>query len=813
MKKTIRAATMTLACSALLCAPLSAELLRFKMTNETRPLPPGFVRVTPHTAYTKARGHGWTRGERVEWRKLRFGIGPGGKVLTGTFPDAIVGDWVAPGKCVHKSYAGKQYDFRGEIELRVDLPPGKYTTYLILGDNSYLHGYVQYLRQPFGVSINGQERVSVSLTDEQIAEIFFRYEYVEYDPSVSYWQRYVKPRCERTTYKLDAVSDGSIRIAVRNTPIAMLAIWPQSENGAAEQWLRELEVLREESCELAEAERPDVPPFASSPEQRQQGYVVFVGDVMEDITPYTVPDTRSVEKDLKLFAAANEYESATFGIYPLKQLNGVRVRVSDLTNEEGTIFPNRNIDVRFAKYVEQHAEGAPGLRYVLKPALLVAWDAITVHEGVTRQCWLTFHVPEDTPPGTYRGTVTVTPANAPSTTKNVLLKVLPFRLRTLAGDDRLVDLTISYIYPRHRLIWPSTPEAEMSRKLMSVWGSYGFNLAQTDFSVIRKRDVKLIDGEVKVDLDHCGEWLKGWEAAGVEVEAVVFSNWLNSYTQSLIKKRAPGYRTTKNEVKVFPKEYDPVFMKLAQAVARGFRERGWPAPVFYEGGEGGGYVEGRYFEKHVHGLCRKAGVLNSLSLSGSMDYFREIVPLVWAPFDYHFSLEKYEWMKERNLGIFYKAKFNRFERGLFFWRIDAKGHHAETFCTSGFGDPYDAFHGTYGSAGLAGPSRDHHGINPRPVLERHVREGHDDARYLFHLEWLIRRANGTKNAEVQAAADRAKQVLDRIRDTINPDLEYYRSVGGYPSNSVYQKIRWRVAREIMRLGQALANGEGRRKPQ
>lgn len=790
-------------CAVLAAAASSAEILKFKMTNSALPVPAGFVRITADTTYSDERGHGWTRGERVEWRKLRFGIGSGGKVLTGTFPDIITGSWVAPGKCVHKSYAGKQYDFRGEIEFRIDLPPGPYTVYTVLGDNSYLHGYVHHLRQPFSVSINGEKRVDVRPTEEQVAELFYRSEYTEYNPAVSYWQRHVKPRCERTTHKLDAVSDGSIRVAVSNIPVTMLAVWPRTERPAAERWLEGLAKLREASCELTEAERPAPAPFAASAVQRQQGYVVFAGEVMVDIMPDTVPTPEAVGNDVKLFAAQNEFESATFGIHPFRALRGVRVRVSDLESDEGAVFPSRNIEVRFAKIMACHAEGAPDLRYVLKPAVLVARESITVYAGVTRQCWLTLHVPESTAPGVYRGTITITPSNAPATTRGLLLRVLPFRLRTLTENDRLIDLTISYIYPRHRLIWPGTPEAEMSHKLMSVWGSYGFNLAQTDFSVIRKTDVGLVDGEVTVDLDHCGEWLQGWQAAGVEVKAVVFSNWLNSYTQSLIRKRAPGYRTTKNDVKEFPAEYDVVFKKLAVAVAHGFEQRGWPLPIFYEGGEGGGYAEGRYFEEHVHRLCHEAGVFNSLSLSGNMDYFREVAPLVWAPFDYNFDLERYEWMKERDLNVFYKAKFHRFERGLFFWRVNAKGHHAETFCNAGFGDPYDAFHGTYAASGLAAPSRDGNGINPRPLLERHVREGHDDARYFFHLEWLLRTTAAIEDAGVRAAAKHATQVLGRMRDTVNPDLGYYRTAGSYPSNSVYPKIRWRIAREIIRLQEAV----------
>lgn len=794
--------------SLLLVIPGSAEaeILKFKMTNRNLPVLPGFKRVTADTAYTKDAGYGWTRGNRVEWRRLQFGLTQ--VMMTGTFPDIITGSWVAPGKCVRKSYVGRQFNFEEEAEFRVDVTPGKYAVYMILGDYYYMAGYARSLRRPYRVSVNGTTRVHVRRTEGEVAALYYKHEYTEYDPRISYWRRYVKERFDPLTYTFSAESDGSLRIAVHGIPVTMIAVWADSERNAAEKWLKELERTREESCELREWDRPAVKPLSPTPQQKEKGYVVFAGKCIEDIFPHTVPEARAIESDVKLFAARGEFESATFGIYPLRQLRDVRVKVGDLTNDKGETFSHQNIDVRFVKYLELPRKGARGLRYVVKPHILVASEKITVHEGVTRQCWLTFHIPDNAAPGTYRGAIQIGAANAPTTTRGLLLMVLPFRLRTLTEDDRLIDLTISYICPRHPNIWPGTDEKSMSRRLMKGWADYGFNLGQANFSVIPRTGIKTARGKVtEIDFTHTAQWLKGWADAGVELKAVVFSSYLNSATSALIGKKVPGYRETKNEVKEFPKEYDAMFMSLAQAIDRGFKERGWPDAIFYEGGEGGGYEEGRYFEKYVHRLCHKAGVKNSLSLAGDMAYFKEIVPLVWAPFDYYFNREKYEWMKEHKKQMLFKATFSRFERGLFCWAIGAKGHHAETYVYGGFGDPYNCWSTVEFSGGCGCPSRDGLGINPFLSTERHIREGHDDARYLFHLEWLIRKANQTGNPKSLKAADKARKVLERIRDTINPDLEYYRKESGYPSNSVYQKIRWRVAREIIKLQDAMKNAE------
>lgn len=795
---------------------VQADILKFKMTNDTLPVLPGFKRVTEKTEYTPELGYGWTRGNRVRWRKLNYGQSWQQIVITGTFPDVITGSWVAPGRCTYRTGGEEPFDFQDEAEFRVDVPPGEYVAHMILGDYYYRLGLVKNLAKPYAVAVNGVKQVDVRFTDEQIADIFFEHEYTEYDPRISYWRRFAKPHFDRTTHQLPVESDGSLRITIRGLPITMLAIWPKAETAAAEAWLAELDKIREQSCELREIKRKEaeeIESFTPTQAQQKQGYVVFAHDVMEEIYPETTPTAKAIESDIKLFAARGEFESATFGIYPLRQINDLRVTVGELKNENGDTFPHDRIDVRFVKYMRepanQHWDYKPpagtGLAYVVRPVALVAWEKITVLDGVTRQCWLRFDVPKDQPAGDYTGAVTITPSNAPPTKRKLQLKVLPIRLRTLSEDDRYIDLSISYIYLRHPHIWPGTDEKEMSKKLMKAWTDYGFNMVQAGFGLLTDH-LKWVDGKAELDFTLMEEWLKGWTEAGVTPKAVQFSDALHTlalhFTKS--KKGFHWYGHTVDELKtLFPENYDEAYVAAARAIDEEFKKRGWPMPVFYEGGEGGGHESGRYYETRLFGLCHKAGVRSSISLSGDMAYFKEIVPLVWAPYDYYFNLEKYEWMKERNINMFFKAYFHRFERGHFCWRINAKGHHAETFCYGSWWDPYNSFSSGEGSYGVAMPSRDNEGINPKVWAERHVREGHDDARYLFDLEWLIREANKRGKKEVVEAAAEARKTLDRIAEAVNPDLDYYRQTGNYPSPKVYQRIRWRVAREIMNLQDVL----------
>ena len=119
-----------------------------------------------------------------------------------------------------------------------------------------------------------------------------------------------------------------------------------------------------------------------------------------------------------------------------------------------------------------------------------------------------------------------------------------------------------------------------------------------------------------------------------------------------------------------------------------------------------------------------------------------------------------------------------------------------------FGDPYNMFGSPWRAGGLSTPSRDGNGIHPTIELERDVRKGHDDARYLFQLEQLIEEVKGGGTKEHLAVAEKSAEMLEKLREGINPDLEYYRRVG-FPSPTIYNKIRWRVAREIIKLNDSL----------
>ena len=114
-----------------------------------------------------------------------------------------------------------------------------------------------------------------------------------------------------------------------------------------------------------------------------------------------------------------------------------------------------------------------------------------------------------------------------------------------------------------------------------------------------------------------------------------------------------------------------------------------------------------------------------------------------------------------------EAGLNRFESGLFMWRLGAKGCvHNPWHCS--WGNPYHPFDGHSGEWGSysqpgSGPWP---AINSSAVLEG-AREGIQDYRWVVTLERLAKARAGTP------AGDTAQAYLAELRKKITPDATFY----------------------------------------
>jgi len=172
--------------------------------------------------------------------------------------------------------------------------------------------------------------------------------------------------------------------------------------------------------------------------------------------PQQLPSDALPGPTMALTACPGEYESASFGIFALQNLNGIKVTASDLTGPAGVV-PSSALDLRVVKvwYQAGRNVGFQNLK-LLTPELLLKDDSLVqidekrqinilkmdkdamrdadvlqpfaVDANTFKQCWLTLHVPADAKAGVYRGTITIAPDAGAAFAQPVELTVLPFTL-------------------------------------------------------------------------------------------------------------------------------------------------------------------------------------------------------------------------------------------------------------------------------------------------------------------------------------------------------------------------------------------------
>ena len=202
-----------------------------------------------------------------------------------------------------------------------------------------------------------------------------------------------------------------------------------------------------------------------------------------------LPDQRSISgtpsRDIKLTAARGEYEPASFVVSALKDIPSLQVKVSDLRSKERTI-PGSQVDVKTVKCWYQAGTAWVDIRQdksrkVLTPELLLNDDTLVkldeenqenyvklafpngeeyvwvsdptevatrsvpvdkfpvqdspvllpvdIPSGKNKQFWLTVHVPADTAPGPYTGTVNLSTPQETLDELALTVNVLPFELQ------------------------------------------------------------------------------------------------------------------------------------------------------------------------------------------------------------------------------------------------------------------------------------------------------------------------------------------------------------------------------------------------
>lgn len=700
-------------------------------------------------------------------------------------------------------------------EFIVDLPNGNYLITLWMGSlrPSVSPPLSSIPHSSYWVKAEGEKKIEVKCDSSNFFKEFY-YRNVDNDyQGEDIWEKYIASKYGPHNFKVK-VADGQLNLEFQAiTPSAVLysklarftyyvpddaltinglLIYPEEKG---KEWKEELEGIEEKRrTAFYENFLPPEKKLTSEPDIKdEKNYILFSTHYMKRIYPDTIPLSEEIDKELSAFATPGEYEPVSFGVYPLEELKDVKVEVTDLSCKD-QIIKKENINIRLVRYVAKPSDfGDFGLKpspILIEPKYLYQIiSPLNIKKGFTRSFQLTIKIPDESKPGIYQGEIIFKSKNAPSSSLPLKLRVLPFKLAVpsipIVAQRSAWELECPY------LLFPDLEE-EYWRQVEMMYRDikeHSLTSVQINMGDTVKWDLK--QEKITFDpyyLERCLSLYKKVNLPSEEVEIEMFGAFF-----------PPSYG---NLYLVYEKEIISLLRQIKEKV-----EKKGLKPIFLLVGEATNYkAEGlKYTEELYRMLQEKAPDIKTGSVLTSLPW--DARDIILAPYlnriGLHTAPESYplpelvKKIREKNSYFLYNAGHFRLSWGFYLWATGAIGRSQE-FYQMATGDPYNFFDGRYPDDMIAcvlpGPD------GPIPLLSyEEIREGVDDYRYVLTLENLIKEAKNKGRIKESIVAE---NTLKKVRDQINPDLDYYTETN-LPEGRFYDNFRWQIAAEIIKLEEGL----------
>ncbi len=389
-----------------------AGIMAFDLGPASQSVFPGFTAIGPATVHGKdgntaglsaAIGEGSTRDETFPTRLYR---------------DAIIMD--------------------GSTFI-VDVPEkaGAYHGWVVYDDLGYWGGEQAGYRKR-QILVNNQVAFSEDRGAAGPTEYLYKFERTEPHPGDNLWDLYMKELVRPRTFTCKS-ENGQIRLkfsadAGLSCRVAAIVLYPDSIKDQAEKWIKEIETrnraeFENRAVDLSPKAKPYEPPAGS----KEKGYFLNFPRLEDDIAFTDPPTSKAAINPLSQTmptrpAARGQRISFTFAIQPFRDFPGpVALAASDLKSNSGAIIPAAEIDLRYVHHGTHRTYN--DIAYSIGPDTLrpLAGANLALTKDLTRQFWVTVHVPHTAAPGLYFSNVTLT-AGELKIALPLEVKVLPFAL-------------------------------------------------------------------------------------------------------------------------------------------------------------------------------------------------------------------------------------------------------------------------------------------------------------------------------------------------------------------------------------------------
>jgi hypothetical protein len=511
--------------------------------------------------------------------------------------------------------------------------------------------------------------------------------------------------------------------------------------------------------------------------EKTRGYILYSRAITQPVFRKTHPQSWERLIKLSAFATKGEYEPLTFSLYPLKNVNNLRVVVSDLSSGNAVISQD-NLDLRAVTYwnIRYPSYLSKGT-YRMQPELLEEVNSIALTKGINQRFWIKIHVPTNTPAGIYRGYVTLYEEGASKGLQiPIEFKVLNFALKR--DPKKHYSAYFGKSSTQFKKLQGLALETARTNELKSML-SYGLDQFPSIYlSYVQNQDKLIVHNEALID-----EMVRlGFKGPIPLVEGMreIYDLY---YPKGKYKQPSSHW-----DVPVIPPANHPIYNKVEQ-VFRSLKEygasKGWPefivAPMDEVNTPSADFA-GRVFQ-----AVKRAGIKTFINknpnASDVLTYQKLNAVDSWCSKTYVYS---YDEVKSRNQYDYWiypnhnsgevknqtiMQKGGRMTYGYGLW----KSGYSTLFpwhwhwIPLGLKDQFDYLGGKQSGSGMR--MDENQKIIPAVYWEA-FREGYDDLRYLYTLQDSIVKRAESPNTQCQILIQEGKKLLQEIWDSIVPQSAY-----------------------------------------
>ena len=453
-------------------------VLAYDFGPESQVVFPGFTPVSWNTVY----------GQKGLKYGLRHSAGGPNSARDDTFPTRLYQDFV--------SMEGN--------EFCVDVADGVYHVWLMYDDCGYWGGEEARFRSR-KVSSNGATVWSEDRGDAGATDYLYRFENIEPKPGQNLWDLYVSPLFTPKRFDV-AVKGGTLKLHFESegplgSKVAALIVYPDAKNADGAKYVAEVEARNRAEFE---ARAVYMGPKGMTPahERLEWGYIPLEADC-------PIHELPTHREPLKLVAARNQNVSLSFAINSQLDYPHVTLASTDLVGPNGAVIPSSAVDCRVV-WQALH-RGYNNIAYTIGGETIRAIGAdLKLEKDVTRQFWVTIHVPADAPGGVYSGKIKVR-AEGLMMNVPIALDVVPVSL-----DEP------DFVFGPFGVHVPAgiSDTKKAARDLFALLRDYGMN------SFSGGPDVRFsglnADGKPKLDFAACDDFMEAAKAAGFSKEITAY---------------------------------------------------------------------------------------------------------------------------------------------------------------------------------------------------------------------------------------------------------------------------------------------------